>query len=141
MNNQPRPTYKLYTLNNIQAANFMMTPLELKDYLDFDVKRIYFITHPTGDTGQHAHPKLEDELFVQVQGECTIVLDDGQGLEEIRLVGGQNAIYVPHMVWHGFKDLTPDSILLALTSTNYDPTRADYVEDYSQFKELCKSQA
>lgn len=137
----PSTKYQVFTLNNIQAPNFLMTPLELKDYLDFEVNRIYLISHPTGDTGQHAHPKLEDELFVQLQGECTIVVDDGTGLKDIRLIGGKNAIYIPHMVWHGFKDQTEDSIILALTSTNYDPTRADYVEDYKEFKELCKNQA
>lgn len=133
-------TFKVYSLNNIQAPNFRMTPLELKDYLDFEVKRIYLISHPTGDTGTHAHLALEDELFVQLQGECTIQVDDGSGLQDIRLLGGKTAIYVPHMVWHGFKDQTPDSLLLALTSTNYDPTRSDYIEDYARFKELCKNQ-
>lgn len=131
--------YKLFELKNIQAANFLMTPLELKDYLDFEVKRVYFISHPTGDTGQHVHPEQEDELFVQIQGSCTIVVDDGQGLEEIRLVGGKSAIYIPHMVWHGFKDQSPDSILMALTSTNYDPSRADYVETYDEFKKLAST--
>lgn len=134
-------SYKIFTLNNIQAPNFLMTPLELKDYLDFEVKRVYFISNPTGNTGNHAHKEFEDELFIQVQGTSTISVDDGTGLKDIRLTGPKSAIYVPHMVWHGFKDLSSDCIILALTSTNYDPTRADYVEDYNEFKELCKNQA
>jgi dTDP-4-dehydrorhamnose 3,5-epimerase-like enzyme len=117
-----------------------MTPLELKDYLDFEVKRVYFISNPTGNTGNHAHKEFEDELFIQVQGASTISVDDGTGLKDIRLTGPKSAIYVPHMVWHGFKDLSSDCIILALTSTNYDPTRTDYVEDYNEFKELCKNQ-
>ena len=129
-------SYKLYNLKNIQAPHFVMTPLELKDYLDFEVKRVYFISAPTGDTGEHAHRRDEDELFVQVQGSCTIMVDDGSGKKEITLTGPQNAIMVPHMVWHGFKNLSPDCILLALTSTNYDPTRSDYIEDYDEFKRL-----
>lgn len=134
-------SYKIFTLNNIQAPNFLMTPLELKDYLDFEVKRVYFISKPTGNTGNHAHKEFEDELFIQVQGASTISVDDGTGLKDIRLTGPNSAIYVPHMVWHGFKDLSSDCIILALTSTNYDPTRADYVEDYIEFKDLCKNQA
>ena len=41
-----------------------MTPLELRDYIDFPVKRVYFITSPTGakKTGNHAHKKHEDEF-------------------------------------------------------------------------------
>ena len=134
-------SYKLFNLNNIQAPKFLMTPLELKDYLDFEVKRVYFISNPTGDTGNHAHRAEEDELFVQIQGSSTICVDDGTGLKDIKLEGPKSAIYVPHMVWHGFKDLSSDCIILALTSTNYDPTRADYVEDYEEFKQLCKNQA
>lgn len=129
-------TYKLFTLNNIQAPNFLMTPLELKEYINFEVKRVYFISHAKGNTGNHAHRAEEDELFVQIQGSSTICVDDGTGMQDIKLVGPQSAISVPHMVWHGFKDLSPDCIILALTSTNYDPTRADYVEDYQEFQKL-----
>jgi dTDP-4-dehydrorhamnose 3,5-epimerase-like enzyme len=130
--------YKLFTLKNIQAPHFVMTPMELKEYLDFEVKRIYLISSPTGDmkTNQHAHRADEDEVFVQVQGSCTIQVDDGSGLTDIKLEGPKNAIYVPHMVWHGFKDLSDDCIILALTSTNYDSTRSDYIEDYTEFQKL-----
>ena len=133
--------FKVYSLNNIQAPNFLMTPLELKEYFDFEVKRVYFISNPTGDTGNHAHRAEEDELFVQIQGSSTISVDDGNGMQDIRLEGPKSAIYVPHMVWHGFKDLSSDCIILALTSTNYDPSRADYALDYEEFKQLCKNQA
>jgi oxalate decarboxylase/phosphoglucose isomerase-like protein (cupin superfamily) len=128
--------YHLITLQNISSPNFLMTPLELKEYINFPVKRVYFITNTTGNSGQHAHRKEEDELFVMIQGSCKIIVDDGSGKEELSLAGPKSAIFVPHMVWHGFKDFSPDAILLALTSTNYDPTRADYCEDYTEFKQL-----
>lgn len=130
--------YKIFNLKNIQAPNFLMTPLELKEYIDFEVKRIYFISNPVGGTGTHAHRQDEDELFVQIQGKCTICVDDGSGLTDIVLTGPTQAIMIPHMVWHGFKDLSSDSIILALTSTNYDPSRSDYIDDYEEFKRLCK---
>ncbi len=130
--------YRVFTLKNIQAPNFLMTPLELKDYISFDIKRVYFISSPTGNTGNHAHRQDEDEFFIQIHGTSTICVDDGHGIEEIVLSGPQNAISVPHMVWHGFKDLSPNCIILALTSTNYDPSRSDYCEDYEEFQKLCK---
>lgn len=130
--------YKVFTLKNIQTPNFLMTPLELKEYIDFPVKRVYFISSPTGNTGNHAHKAEEDEIFIQIQGQSTICVDDGSGMEEIVLSGPKNAISIPHLVWHGFKDLSPDCVILALTSTNYDPARSDYCEDYGEFKQLCK---
>ena len=129
-------SYKLFTLHNIQAPNFLMTPLELKEYLDFEVKRVYMISSPTGNTGNHAHRADEDELFIQLQGSCTISVDDGHGMEDIKLIGPSTAIYVPHMIWHGFNHMSDDSIIFALTSTNYDPSRSDYIENYEEFKKL-----
>lgn len=130
--------YKLHNLKNIQAPNFLMTPLELKDYIDFDVKRVYFITTPQGPklTGAHSHIAEEDELFVMLAGSCTAVLDDGHGLEEIELRAPLHALAVPRLVWHHFKNLSDDSVLLAISSTNYNPNRADYCEDYESFKAL-----
>lgn len=140
MNDQRDRVYKLFDLKNIQAPNFTMTALELKEYLDFTVKRVYFITSPVSEfkTGQHAHRQDEDEVFVQIQGSSTIIVDDGHGLEEIKLEGPKSAISIPHLVWHGFQDLSPDCIILALTSTNYDPSRTDYCEDYAEFQQLVR---
>ena len=131
--------YKLFSLKNIPTNIFTMTPLELCDYVDFEVKRVYFITSPSGlPTGNHAHYK-EDELFIMLQGTCNINVDDGSGLTKVELVGAKNAIYVPHHVWHGFSELSRDAILLALSSTNYNPSREDYCEDYGEFQKLTET--
>lgn len=126
--------FKLFEINKIQAPNFVMSPIELKDYIDFDIKRVYFITKPTGDTGQHAHIK-EKELFITQQGSCTAVIDRGNGLEEIKLEGPTSAMYVGNYVWHGFKNLSDDLVLMAISSTNYNPSREDYIQDYQSYKQ------
>ena len=123
--------FKKFKIQNIKTSNFLMSPLELKEYIDFEVKRIYFLTNITGNTGAHCH-KQEKELFVMVQGKCTAVIDKGNGLEEIKLKGPSAAIYVGNYVWHHFKDFSSDAILLALSSTNYSADRSDYVEDYEK---------
>ncbi len=128
--------FKQFEIKKIQAPNFVMNPIELKDYINFEVKRVYFITKPTGNTGQHCHLK-EEELFVVQQGSCTAVIDQGSGIEEIKLQPS-SAIYVGNYVWHGFKDLSEDLVLLAISSTNYNPNREDYIEDYEQYKEALK---
>ncbi len=125
--------FKIFSLKNIVTPKFIMNPAELKDYIDFEVKRFYFITNPTAPTGTHCH-KVEEEFFVMVQGSATAIIDKGGGLEEILLTGSGSAIYVGNWVWHGFKDFSADAILLALSSTNYNADRSDYVEDYEEFK-------
>lgn len=125
--------FQIFELKKIDTPKFIVSPVELKDYIDFEVKRIYFITEPKAPTGAHCH-KVEKEFFILVQGTCAAVIDKGDGLEEIKMKGTISAIYVPNFVWHHFKDFSPDAILLALSSTNYNPDRSDYIEDYQEFK-------
>lgn len=130
--------FKHLKVKNIQAPNFLMTPLEMKDFIDFDVKRLYFLSKPTGPSGQHCHLK-EKELFVVLQGSCTMVIDKGNGKEELELHGPEDAVYVGNYVWHGFTEFSNDAIVLAVSSTNYNPNREDYIEDYAKYQEALKT--
>lgn len=125
--------FQQFELKKIQAPNFLMSPVELKDYIDFEVKRVYFIAKTTGKTGAHCH-KIEKEFFILQNGACVAVIDRGNGLEEIKMTGPSSALYVGEYVWHHFKDFSEDAILLALSSTNYKPDRSDYIEDYEEYK-------
>ena len=64
------------------------------------------------------------------------VIDKGNGKEDILLKGPGDAIYVGNCVWHGFKDFSPDAVLVALSSTNYSPDRSDYIEDYEEYQKI-----
>ncbi len=124
--------FKIIDIENKSTEKFIMHPVELKDYIDFEVKRIYFISEAKQATGEHCHYR-EKEFFLLLSGSCTAVIDSGKGKEEISMSGGETALYVPNYVWHGFKDFSSDAILLALSSTNYNPDRSDYLEDYQQY--------
>ncbi len=126
--------FKIFDLKKIVVPNkFTMSPVELKDYIDFEVKRVYFITDPKSATGAHCH-KVEEEFFILIKGTCTAVIDRGNGLEDIPMTGPTSGIYVPAYVWHHFKDFSADAVLLAISSTNYNPDRSDYIENYDDFK-------
>lgn len=129
--------FKQLEIKKIQAPNFIMSPLELKDYIDFEAKRVYFISGPTGNTGQHCHLK-EQELFIMTAGSATAIIDRGNGIEEIKMHAPTSALYIGNYVWHGFKDFSNDAILLAISSSNYNPNREDYIEDYEKYKETVK---
>lgn len=125
--------FKQFELKKIHVpGKFVMSPVELHEYIDFEVKRVYFITKPEGPTGAHCH-KVEEEMFILCSGTATAVIDRGNGLEEIPMTAPQDAIYVQNYVWHHFKDLSDDAVLLALSSTNYNPNREDYIEDYDEY--------
>jgi mannose-6-phosphate isomerase-like protein (cupin superfamily) len=127
--------FKKLSVPKFDTGNMIMNPLELKDFIDFEPKRIYYVTNPSGDTSAHCHFK-EKELFIMVAGGCTAIIDRGQGLEDFQLNGPSDVIYVGNHVWHGFKNFAPGSVLMAVTSTNYNPDRSDYLMDYAEYKKL-----
>ena len=128
--------FQKFTLQPNTAIGLSLTALELKDYIDFDVKRIYFSQNFLfkGETSQHCH-YVEDELFIIIKGNCTAIIDRGKGIEEIPLTKNE-AIYVGHFVWHGFKDVSEDMVLLAVSSTNYNPDRSDYLDNYNKYLKI-----
>jgi uncharacterized cupin superfamily protein len=131
----PNPHFRQYTLRKIDDSKFIMSPVELKDYFDFEVKRVYFVSETKKDSGAHCHKK-EKEFFILIQGTCEAVIDSGNGLEHFPMQGPTSAMYVDNYVWHQFVNFSPDAILLALSSTNYNPNREDYIEDYAAYLEV-----
>lgn len=110
-----------------------LVALELKDYLDFEVKRIYYF-YDIKRAGGHCH-KVEKEFFICLAGQVIFEIDEGQGIEEVELQA-KEAIYVKNYVWHRVVRASAEAMILALTSTNYDNKREDYIEDYHEFKKM-----
>ncbi|HOX60397.1 MAG TPA: FdtA/QdtA family cupin domain-containing protein [Candidatus Magasanikbacteria bacterium] len=127
--------FKKLNLKIVKNERAIYSFAELNEFIDFEVRRIYFLQDFHADTGQHCH-KIEKELFIMQCGTCTAIIDRGNGKEEILISGPGDAIYVGAYVWHGFKDISPDAVLMALSSTNYNPDRSDYVEDYDAYREM-----
>lgn len=126
------------------APNFVMNPAELRNYLPpgkrFIIKRVYWISNwlEKGKSGQHCHTDQEEEIFIVIKGSAKIILDnDGKGIKKYK-ISENNIVFIPRFVWHGFEDASRDLIVMALTTTNYDPKRRGYCEDYEEFKKLEK---
>lgn len=128
---------KIIEFKSFSNHGYSLRPIELKDSVPFEVKRLYFMDLPEGvKTGEHSH-KIEEELFIQERGASTIIIDQGSGKEDIILKAGM-AIYVPAYVWHGFKNPTDNCLVVALSSTNYSPDRSDYIENYEEYLKVRK---
>lgn len=124
--------FKQFTLPIHTDDRISLIPFELKDQIDFEVKRVYAIVDGKKPTGSHCH-KVEAECFICFQGSCVAEVDDGSGLRDVALAQG-DAIYVAPYVWHHFKSFTPGTVVVALSSTNYSATREDYIESYDEFR-------
>lgn len=131
--------FKKYTIKHVKGRDnkYDIFEIDSETYVDYEIKRVYYLTDMQGDTGEHCHYE-EKELFVMVHGSCIAVIDQGNGKEEISLEKGE-AIYVGNYVWHGFKNFAPDSTLMAISSTKHNPDRSDYLEDYEIYQEKIKN--
>ena len=129
--------FKKFELKTSESRGYKLTSVEFKDVVPFEVKRVYYFQNEGAgvQTGEHCH-KVEEEVFVQVKGSSVAIIDYGQGKMEIPMQGPNDAIYVPNFVWHGFKNMSSDSMIMAISSTNYKPNREDYIEDYEEFKRV-----
>lgn len=130
-------TFKKTQLKVVNDPKGTYTFCELKDFIDWEIKRIYYIQN-CKQTGQHCH-YVENEFFIMVKGRATAVIDQGNGKEDVVMEGPGDAIYVGNHVWHGFKDISEDGIILAYSSTNYNPDRSDYLEDYEEYQRMIAS--
>jgi dTDP-4-dehydrorhamnose 3,5-epimerase-like enzyme len=121
---------KLIKLPHFKDERGELVPIELKDNIDWEAKRVYYAFNNKQTRGGHAH-KTEKELFICARGEITARVHDGKEWQVYKLKGPDDAIYVHNWIWHEFTDFSEDGILLAVSSTNYDPN--DYVRDFDQF--------
>lgn len=122
-------------------GDYKLLPVEfLPEQIPFEVKRTYFILggESRTQTGQHAHFQ-EREVFLVIQGEAELIsLDSDQKPYTLLLKQGE-AIYIPNLVWHGFKNIQSGSIICAYSSTHHNPDRSDYLEDITKFLKMQNS--
>lgn len=115
-----------------------LVPIELIEKIPFFVQRVYFLQSvPEGvSRGAHCHHQ-EEEVFICIRGKCRALIDkDGEGKEEVWLDERTKGIYVGKQVWHEFDSFSPNSLLLAFSSTTYIPGKENYEHDYQEFQKL-----
>lgn len=112
-----------------------LVALQALDNVPFSIERAYYLTDTLAGVsrGYHAHRELT-QLAVCVSGRCRMVMDDGQSRSDYWLDASNKGVLIPPMVWHEMHDFSTDCVLLVLADAHYD--EADYIRDYSQFKEM-----
>ena len=109
--------------------------LERSSEIPFDVARAFFIydTIEGVSRGFHAHRTL-NQLAVAVHGACTMVIDDGEVRERVRLASPDQALLMGPMTWNEMHDFTPDCVLLVIADAPFE--ESEYIRDFEEFKHL-----
>ena len=123
-------SYEFFTLPVFTDDRGSLVPLELKEYISWEPKRVYYAIDMKDGRGGHCH-KTEQELFICLQGSMTVKLHYGNEWIEREMRAPKEAVRVDNWVWHEFTNFSEDAILLAVSSTNYDSD--DYIRDFDQF--------
>jgi dTDP-4-dehydrorhamnose 3,5-epimerase-like enzyme len=101
--------------------------------VEFDIKRIYYISGvPEGTRrGAHAHKKLKQLLFCPY-GSVKIYLDDLKEKREIILDNPEKGLVILDSIWRDMMWVEKNSVLCVAASEYYDV--GDYIRNYNEFK-------
>jgi dTDP-4-amino-4,6-dideoxygalactose transaminase len=99
--------------------------------LPFNIKRIFYIKELDNlERGYHAHKKCE-QILVSVQGNFTLILDNGQKEYIFFLDKSYIGVHIPLFHWIKMKDFSKDCIILVICSYKYD--EEEYIRNYGDF--------
>ncbi len=108
----------------------VLSVVEMKDFADWPVKRIYYLTDVVLPRGGHA-VRGEKKLYICQKGTVKARLHDGEEWHEFELNGPDDGIQMEGMCFRDFYDFSPDAVLMAISSVNYVPE--DYIYDLDEF--------
>lgn len=123
---------KLKVFNDERGS---LVPIELHEVINWPVKRVYYVYHVTGQRGGHC-VRGEKKLYICQQGEVLGRIHDGEKWHQVSLNEGE-ALRMNEPCFREFDGFTPGSVLLILSSTNYNAD--DYIYDLDEFIKFAKS--
>jgi len=110
--------------------------LEISDFVNWDVKRIYYVTNVVKPRGGHCVTG-EKKIYVCLKGRVLARFYDGNDWKEISLVGPNQAVLMEGDYWREFVDFTEDCVLLAVSSMNYESDK--YIMNLTDYEKYVKS--
>ena len=123
---------RIVELPRIQDPRGNLTFIEGGGHVDFDIRRVYYLSDVPGgsDRGGHAHRELR-QLIVAMSGSFDVVLDDGRDRRRVHLNRSYQGLYVCPMIWRELDNFSSGSVCMVLASTRFD--EADYYRHYADF--------
>ena len=131
---------KLHHMPRVADIRGSLTVGEFDRSIPFAAKRYFMVFGvPSMETrGEHAHRECH-QFLICVRGSCAVVADDGINRQEFLLDRPDVGIHLPPMVWGIQYKYSADAVLLVFASHYYDG--ADYIRDYSEFRQLAGAAA
>jgi hypothetical protein len=122
--------FKLIKIPTHKDERGILSVVELKDFVDWEVKRVYYVTDVTAGRGGHA-VRGEKKIYIMMQGKATARIHDGAMWHELSLLGPSDAILMEEMCWREFIGFSKGAVLCAISNMNYE--RDKYIYDFEEY--------
>ncbi len=129
----------IITLPKIHDPRGNLTFVQSNDgEIPFKLERAYWIYDvPAGEErGGHSHYELW-QLLVAVGGSFCVNVSDGFSWQTFTLNRPFEGLLIPPGFWRTLDNFSSGAVCLSLVSADYD--EADYIREYSDFKEFAKA--
>jgi acetyltransferase-like isoleucine patch superfamily enzyme len=105
---------------------------ELQKHIPFEVKRLFFVMNVPSHhvRGEHAHKQCH-QLLVCIQGEVTVIADNGTTRQEWVLNRPDLGLHLHPLTWGIQYRYSKNAVLAVFASHSYDP--GDYIRDYEEY--------
>lgn len=114
-----------------------LVPLEYRDNLPIEVKRIFYIYNVPENNKRGAHAyKNTKQVLICISGSIKISCFDGKNKTEYELNSPDQALYMSPNIWRETYNHSSNAVVLVLSSLEYDEN--DYIRDYDEFMEVIK---
>jgi len=128
-------TARIINLPKIEDPRGNLSIIEEDSHIPFKIRRVYWIYDVPGGEHRGGHAFREtEELIVALSGSFDVVLNDGLKEQRFLLNRSFYGIYLPKMMWRMLENFSTNSLALIIASTDY--SEADYIRDFSDFKNL-----
>ncbi len=111
-------------------ARGVLTSIESGLDIPFEMKRVFFINHATGDRGNHAH-RSTSQLIISAAGSFSVDVSTGGDWTVFQMDTRSRALFLPPMSWVRLRDFSRDAVCLVLADKRYG--EASYIRDWNEF--------
>lgn len=110
---------RIIEFKSIADKRGILTAIEGKQDIPFEIKRVFYMHHVVADRGGHAHIDT-DQVLIPIHGSLRVVLFNGKEKNEYIMDDCTKGLYIPRLYFTDMYDFAPDTVCMLLSSTHYD---------------------
>jgi hypothetical protein len=126
---------QIYTLPTIEDSRGNLSFIEFGEYLPFEIKCVQWMITEFDEKEIRGYAyKNNNQLLIAISGSFELVVDNGSNHMLFKLSDTNVALFIPNMIWHKMENVSPDCIILKLSSLSN--LELDCINDYNIYIEL-----